>query len=132
MRQTRNKVNLLLLSDRQDPALLFTTTRSSASSSAPVQLMSSMLITSQQVPMSLDFTMAGTEAPATTTTIPSQVWYPSNQFADEDATSRSGDISQTISDPAWGMWEDFVNGLSSDEVGSASDNTFGHGMPFHS
>jgi hypothetical protein len=103
----------------------------------PVESMTPMSMTSQQLPMSPDRTMEVTEALATTTAS-SQAWHPRNAFAAQESPPQMDGVLQTIFDPAWGIWESFVNDLSFEDAAGAGtpastyDSHFGSGMLFRS
>ena len=75
----------------------------------------------------------GTGVPVTAAA-PPQGWCTHNPFADQDRVPQMGNITQKISDPAWGTWENFIKDPSFDEIagrrvaGSAYDKNFGNSM----
>jgi hypothetical protein len=135
MRRTRNRISSLmsgsgslsvgssLVTPPHPDSDLFQTARPSVPTSI------SMSVSSQQMPLSLNLT---DESVPTIT--PPQVWYPPAGTMAPVTSSQT--LPQTISDPTWGAWADFINDLSFDEIagagfpGSLYDNNFGPTMLF--
>jgi hypothetical protein len=99
MRETRSKISALLLPSHatlssssssarrsshpgQDRDVPFTRTAGSGVRPTGAEAMPPVSENLQPIPMPLDFTLTGNEAPAVTTRMPSQVWYPPNPFAE--------------------------------------------------
>lgn len=135
MRQTRSKVSMLLPSISQPVSMSAidvdsrrrefdtTTTSRSDAPGANMAAPSHMPVLPQQMSTSVDSTMTGANQPVAATTADlSQTLYP---FYGLGSVLPADGTSQTISDPAWGSWEDFVNDLFLDESGSMNDLDFG-------
>jgi hypothetical protein len=131
MKELRSKISAILLPSHatlssssssapgsshpgQDRDVPLTTTAGSGVRPTGIEATPPMSENSQPIPMPLDFTLTGNEAPAATTRIPSHVWYHPNPFAEgQCALPQNGGLPQMVSVPAWGTWENFVNNLPS-------------------